>query len=262
MSVRHSLISQHVAIENARILEIGALNSPTYRRPTFNVSYVDYASREELAKKGISNPRYQLDGLVDVDFVVSGVRYSEVITQKFDLVVANHVIEHIVDPIAWLQDLGSLLDEGGCVFLSVPDRRYTFDLLRREATITDLLRAHFNRQVKPDFFNLLDHFWYTRPVKAADVWQQRHHDLLKQRRFTSEQALANAAKHAKEPYADVHCYAYTQESFKGLLEDLDEFSLIGFQELKVFPTVTGSNEFHVVLGGFNPTKGHRIGMTL
>lgn len=100
MSVRHSLISQHVVIEKSRILEIGALNSPAYRRPTFNVSYVDYASREELAKKGHANPRYQFDGLVDVDYVVSGIPYREVIAQKFDLVVANHVIEHIVDPIA------------------------------------------------------------------------------------------------------------------------------------------------------------------
>ena len=88
-----------MAIEKALILEIGALNSPTYCRQTSNGSYVDYASRVERAKKGISNPPYQFDGLVDVDYLVFGVPCSEVIIQKFDLVVPNHVIEHIVNSI-------------------------------------------------------------------------------------------------------------------------------------------------------------------
>jgi len=260
MSARLIAISGAVKLEASRILEIGALDNPTFRRPEFNVAYVDYATRQELAKKGNVNPRYQYDKLVDVDYVVNGRRYHDVISETFDLIVANHVIEHIADPIAWLYDLGMLLNPDGCIFLSVPDRRYTFDILRREASLIDLLRAHAYKQTKPDFFNILDHLWYSRPaVKARDVWRNDYHHLLGQRRFTPEQVLTAAKQHANEAYADVHCYAYSEPTFKQLLHELSEFSLLGFQDIEMFPVAEMTNEFYVLLRRFSPERAHRVG---
>lgn len=263
MSKHLSIVNSHVQLSpSARILEIGPLDSPTFKRPTYNVSYVDYATREELAKKGSVNPRYRYEGLVDVDYVVRGGRYGDFIDDRFDLVVANHVFEHIADPIAWLHDLGTLLRADGYVFLSIPDRRYTFDILRREASIVDLLRAHVTKQIKPDFFNLLDHFWHTRPVKAHDVWGGAHHELLKQRRFTGEQVISTSLRHSKDPYADVHCYAYSELSFRTLLGDLIELGLLGFQKFEVFPVVSGGNEFYCVLSQFESAKAGNIGLSI
>jgi SAM-dependent methyltransferase len=258
MSKRLSIISKYLSVRAARILEIGALDNPTFRRPSYNVAYVDYTTREELSKKGGSNPRYLYDKLVDVDYVVQGQSYREVIIEKFDLVVANHVFEHIADPITWLHEIGMLLKPDGYLFLSVPDRRYTFDILRREASVIDLIRAHVHQQVKPDIFHILDHFWYSRPVKSRDVWLNEHYGLLGERRFMPEQVLSIAKSHASQPYADVHCYAYSESSFRTLLSDLQMFSLLGFQKTDIYPVFEMTNEFHVVLHRFSASEAHRV----
>lgn len=242
-----------------RILEIGALNNPTYRRPAYRVEYVDFATREDLARRGAGNPRYAYEGLVDVDYVVPEGRYAEIIGEQFDLVVANHVAEHIPDLIGWLDDLGRLLTPSGAIFLSVPDKRYTFDLLRREADCFDLIHAHVNGQKKPNFANILEHFWCTRPVKTSDIWNDAHHADLEKRRFTAQQAVDTSIRFSRADYADVHCHAYTHRGFDALCQDLRGFGLLGFQDVRTFEPESGSNEFHVVLSAFDPALGKNVG---
>lgn len=251
MQRRVDLIKKHLDPTSVTILEIGALDSPTFTRDRYQVKYVDHASREELARGGGSNPRYAYDRLVDVDYVVLGQRYCDVVDSKFDIVVANHVIEHIPDAIGWLQDLGKLLRPEGIIFLSVPDRRFTFDIARRESNYIDLLRPHLAGQIKPDFLNLLDHFWNHKSVKPADVLAGRHHDLMKKMRFTPEGAFDNSLRLSQQPYADVHCHVFTEASFKETFDVIRGFGYLAYTSMSVYPLREGSNEFNVVLGGFD-----------
>lgn len=255
---RVSMIQQHIDPKQVKILEIGALDSPTFKAPEFRISYVDYASREELSKKSATNPRYAFERLVDVNYVVCGERYSDVIPEKFDLIVANHVIEHIPDVIGWLYDLGTLLRPDGMIFLSVPDRRYTFDIVRRESNFIDLIRPHITKQTRPDFLNILDHFWNHKSVQASDAWDGTHHAAVQRMRFSHTEAMAHTDKASKLPYADVHCHVFTASSFAELMEDLQKFGYIGFQDLAIGPVARGSNEFHVMLKHFNPAQCARV----
>jgi SAM-dependent methyltransferase len=248
---RTSIIRKHFDPEGARILEIGALNSPTFTKNKYRVEYADYASKAELAEGNKTNPRYAIDGLVDVDHVIAGRQYHEIIRNKFDIIVANHVVEHVPDVLGWLHDLGQVLVPNGIVFLSVPDRRFTFDIARRESNFIDLLRPHINRQVKPDFFNLLDHFWHYKPVKVADVMEGRHHELMKIMRFSPENAISQALRISKLPYAAVHCHVFTDTSFADTFPLLREFGYFAYRDIRVQPTEVGSQEFHAVLGGFD-----------
>ncbi len=52
-----------------------------------------------------------------------------------DLLVASHVIEHVPDLITWLREIASVLKPTGQARLAIPDRRYTFDLLRVETQL-------------------------------------------------------------------------------------------------------------------------------
>lgn len=249
---RKAIIESQSPAANALILEIGALDSPTYRREHgYQVRYADYASREELSQKGERNPRYALDRIVDVDYVVNGVDYSEVIHDRFDLIVANHVIEHVPDTITWLHGLGRLLRPGGRVFLSVPDKRFTFDIVRRETNCMDLLRNHIERRTRPGLLDLLDHFWNHKKVNAKDVATGRHHELIKQMRFSPRDALANAARMAELPYADVHCHVFTEASFRQLMLELAGFGFLAYRRQDIFPVRAGTNEFHVLLAEYD-----------
>ena len=40
---------------------------------------------------------------------------------RFDLIIATHVLEHVVDPVQFLGQLHDFLNSGGCVYLDVPD---------------------------------------------------------------------------------------------------------------------------------------------
>lgn len=42
---------------------------------------------------------------------------------KFDLIIACHVIEHLDDPIAFIMEMRRLLKPGGCLFLEAPSER-------------------------------------------------------------------------------------------------------------------------------------------
>lgn len=53
----------------------------------------------------------------------------------FDLVIANHVLEHVQRPIEFLRRIVELLAPGGCVYIDVPD-------VTRYASIADLHVAH------------------------------------------------------------------------------------------------------------------------
>lgn len=248
---RVAVIRKHLAPERACILEIGALDWATFRRPDYDIYYADYASRLELSKKADKYPRFKFEGLVDVDYVINGMPYSEGIDKRFELIIANHVIEHIPDVISWLLDLGRLLTSEGILFLSVPDRRYTFDILRRESNFIDLIRPYVTRQKRPDFVNILDHLWHHKEVKAAEVWANKHLGALDRMRFGHHEAIENAKNAARQAYADVHCHVFTKSSFVSVMTELQKFGLVSFADIVVEDVIVGRNEFHVVLKGFD-----------
>jgi SAM-dependent methyltransferase len=257
IDARRIAIGTRVQISGADILEIGALDSPTFPRPEHRVWFADFTDTEDLARKGDKNPRYERSRLVHVDYPIRGCRYRDVVDRRFDLIVANHVIEHVPDVITWLDDLGGLLRSGGQVFLSVPDRRYTFDILRRESNLVDLLRAHEARKSKPDFGDLFDHLWHYRPVKASEIWAGTHGAKLAHPRMSPTETLREARRQAAGDYHDVHCHVFTQNSFAALLEQLRELGLLGFSQLSVGSVARNTNEFHVFLSGYEPLADER-----
>lgn len=210
------------------------------------MKYADYASTNELAKKGEVNPRYQRERLVEVDYVVNDLRYASKIHEQFDLIVANHVVEHIPDVITWLNELGQLLSQNGLLFLSVPDKRYTFDIVRRETNFIDLLRAHYSKQLCPDLFDILDHLYHHKAVTKEAVWSGKHFEKLDKMRFSPMDALLRAKSLSKLPYADVHCHVFTSDSFQDIIETLRSFGFMHFDEVKFSVVHKGDNEFHAV----------------
>ena len=52
---RRKEINQYLDSREARILEIGALDDPTYTRPDYCIKYLDFTSTEMLATKNIAS---------------------------------------------------------------------------------------------------------------------------------------------------------------------------------------------------------------
>lgn len=119
-------------------LEVGAYYRPTLPRNMFKTRYVDFYTTKELQKEA------ERDGIdpvciVEVDYVVRGEDYRDVIKEKFDIVLANHVLEHVSNPIKWLNMVSELMEDNGILFVALPDKKYSFDRLRHNTSLAHLL---------------------------------------------------------------------------------------------------------------------------
>jgi SAM-dependent methyltransferase len=231
---------------DSEILEIGPFNNPTFRRESGEqVWYMDMFSKAELAEQHKGNPTRPAETILDVDYVVKEPAFSEKISRRFDMLVAHHVIEHVADPVFWFRQCSALLKQGGRVFLSIPDRRYTFDYFRPVSLAAHMVRAMEEKPSKPPLWQVVDHFYYHFKVDLDGIWAG---DLPT--KFTSRFSLAKAVEMAKAReaiYTDTHCWVFTPASFSQCIRELVESSYIPFQLESVEDTQYGTNEFRVML---------------
>ena len=124
-------------------LEIGALQDPMPMPKGTRVRYVDIAPTEQLRAMYPAKTRRWL---VDVDVVDDGEKLATVADDSQDFVASNHFFEHAEDPIGALRNMLRVVRPGGVVYMSVPDKRLTFDHARRPHA-ADLNTVHgFSRR--------------------------------------------------------------------------------------------------------------------
>lgn len=159
---RRDFLRRYRGNVTTRILEIGAFDNPTFHRELGDeVEYLDFFSREELIEMHRNNPRRNIAAAVVVDHVVKSSDFAMKLPAKFDVVVAHHVIEHVPDLIFWFGQIERLLAPDGVLFLSIPDRRYTFDYFRPVSLATQMMRTHFEHLERPDLWQLTEAFTIT-----------------------------------------------------------------------------------------------------
>jgi SAM-dependent methyltransferase len=244
---RQAFIRRHLDPDRLRIAEVGALDRPTFSPHRYQTKFIDYATSEQMARDKPDEPRFAIGRTVTVDYAVPDLNYSALIPERFDLIIASHVIEHIPDTIQWFAGLREILAPGGYIFLAVPDRRYTFDYLRRETTLADVLRAHRERLTKPDKIQIFDHLFHFRPIRGRDAWRGTINAKIGAGQYTAAEAWAEAERQACGPYANVHCHVYTFESFMTLFANLRERGFIQFEIVDCRDVAQWRNEFHVLL---------------
>ncbi len=119
------------------------------RREEGDIRYIDHATTEQLKIKYAVNDGHDISEIVDVSYVWDGGGLRKAIPDAvtFDYALASHVVEHVPDVIGWLNDIGTVLKPGGLIGLAIPDKRYTFDVLRDVSTVAQLIDNHL-RQIK------------------------------------------------------------------------------------------------------------------
>ena len=124
-------------------LELGPAHNPILpKRDGFRTKTVDYLDRDGLIAKYREFKQYSPDDIEEVDYVVpAGSSMAAVIAERFDLVLASHVLEHSVSLIDFINDCTSLLAPRGVLSLVVPDHRYCFDRFRERSSIGRIIDA-------------------------------------------------------------------------------------------------------------------------
>lgn len=118
-------------------IEVGALHSPLKVPPQAHVQYVDIKMPEELQKFYVGVKEIKV-----ADILTDGEKLTGIDDESQDFVIANHFIEHCQNPIGTIQNFLRVLKRKGILFLTIPDKRFTFDVRRPETTFEHLLRDY------------------------------------------------------------------------------------------------------------------------
>ncbi|WP_266157759.1 methyltransferase domain-containing protein [Dyella silvatica] len=209
-------------------VEIGALCSPIVSRGDGEVIYVDYADTDTLKKRYAEDSHVDVENIVHVDAIWGEKTLAEAIgsERKVDYVIASHVVEHVPDLISWLQELQSILNNNGQIRLVVPDKRFTFDYLRQETKLSEVVAANFMRARIPQPHAIIDFMINKVTVDNISSWDGLIDPDKLSRDFSLHDAI-NVATDAvtNKNYHDVHCWVFTPRSFAMLFIEMTKLGL-------------------------------------
>jgi hypothetical protein len=229
-------------------IEIGALDKPIIPPTSPGVFYVDHVDTPALREKYRDDPQVDTSKLVHVGGVWGEKGLPEIAASvaPADFLVASHVIEHVPDLIAWLNEIAAVLKNSGSLRLAIPDRRYTFDLLRSETVLADVLAAHLVGARVPQIRQIIDQVANVAAVDTWHVWD----GLLDRSALKPIHPPEDIEAWARDvlenhTYRDVHCWVFTPSSFARLMGRMAELGYHSFKCTQHFATEYRQNEFIV-----------------
>jgi len=223
-----------------RVLEIGPFSRPMLRGE--NISYADIMTKEQICEETIrrgENP----DTVPDIHYAngLAGI------PEKFDCIISSHNIEHYPDFINHLLSVYKLLVEGGLYCLIIPDKRFIFDQSLAETNIAEIIEAHIFPRPTHVLRHVLEHYALTTHNDPSEHWSGKHGEQPVKTMAERLKHALNVYRSDPEKYFDVHAWKFIPSSFRQIVEVLAEMDFIQFRPLRVYETVSGSNEFCAVL---------------
>ena len=126
-------------------IEFGALHNPVpLDHAKAKVKYADKLYKEQAIEAFPELEDVALN-IVETDFIVDLDRdqLTLIQNQNFDFVIANHVIEHLVNPIYFLKRISDNLKKDGLFLLTVPNMEFTHDSNRRLTRYKEVLLKYY-----------------------------------------------------------------------------------------------------------------------
>lgn len=226
-------------------LEIGPFDCPVIRGS--NVEYFDVLDQQGLYDRAVTIGR--TGNLTNIPFInyVSNTGDLTVINEKYDLVLSCHSIEHQIDFIQHLKDVEKILKTGGYYAVLLPDKRYCFDHFIRETTIADVLQYHFNKTSFHTVKSVIEHRALTCHNDIGRHWKNDHgENHIDPNHITNAIEEYNTGT-STNSYIDVHALQFTPDSFREIINLLNELGYIQLKVDKIYPTLLNSCEFYVIL---------------
>ena len=213
-------------------IEIGPSFRPLApKKEGYKVTIVDHCQKKELLLKyaHLGNIVLQIE---EVDVVISGIgSFDRIEDNKYDWIIASHVLEHIPNLLGFLKEMFKKLSPGGQLILILPNKDFTFDTERENSSLSKVLQ-HFEE-------DLTNH-------KESDIVEyflavvDRKKELLRPwKLFSSKtpmhtmQEMENAiAMRRKGNYIDIHAWVFTLRSLKKIFDGLSKLKAFEFEVRK------------------------------
>ncbi len=131
-----------------RGVEFGALQNPlSVNADVARVLYADRLSKRQALELFPELEEHR-GRIVEPDILFDADRddFADLHAHEFDFFIANHFIEHLVNPIRFLQGLSDVMKPGALLFLTVPEKEHTFDRLRELTSNQHLWNDYENEE--------------------------------------------------------------------------------------------------------------------
>ncbi|MCK1322161.1 methyltransferase domain-containing protein [Bradyrhizobium sp. 156] len=238
LSYRDKLLS-HLAL-SGKGAEIGPLNLPLLSKGEHKVLFVDH-----LDTAGIRKKYGHLEGVADIDrpMIDGSIEATLLGDAPLDYVVASQVMEHVPNPIKWMNEIASVLTIGGLLSISLPDRRMTFDLYREETNAADMIAAYLNEISVPDARAVYDHHSLASAVNmhfAIPESVYPHEVISGKGAIAAKIVEPNPIEIAKAArsgtYLDAHCWVFSPASFLLTMAQIAKEGILPFRCKQFYPT--------------------------
>lgn len=248
---RKEKMTKHLNL-NGTGLEIGPLCWPILTPEEAKIYYADHTTTDGLRKIYKGDKGVPSDQIVEVKYPLNGRSLLETVKkQRFEFILASHVIEHVPDIIDWLNDMANVLKPGGVLSLAIPDKRFTFDIDRNTSRISDAIGVHLDGLKKPSSVTVFDHFInYRDKIDPGQAWNGQVYasEMTAPHRYSAKQALQYCKiNRDSDEYVDTHTFVFTPSSFVELLRNLIDLSLVPFAVSDFDDTAKGEYEFFISL---------------
>ncbi len=242
-------------------IEIGALNSPlVILHDNAKVKYVDYKSVDEL-----KNCYPELDNFVKVDILSTAQNLEGLKNDSLDFIIANHVIEHLVNPMKSLQNWHTKLKHGGILYLAFPHALACPDKTRKITSVAHLVQDYATNIEEANDEHLLGfvHAWNPGYFKDPDeigrvltyMWE-RGLNYLDAR---AQEMLIHNADSVKELLSnrkmEAHQHSFNYQTMLDLFQHIYERSSFKYQLIDLSMTKYLLNEFIFILKKIHPGEG-------
>ena len=193
---RHRFIGASLLTGNG--IEIGALNRPMQLHAGCSVEYLDIDSYQNLRQLFP-----EIGNIVENKYTanISTHSLSEITKKTFDFVVINHVLEHVPNPIKTIAHVYSAINATGCLALSIPDKRNSYDRHRPLTAYEHILADYYLNTSETENHHLVESL----ASKHSDVFETKEKFLLK----------LQLLKERRD-----HLHVWTCETFKEHLEKI------------------------------------------
>ena len=213
------------------VLEIGPYFNPIaaraagYRTTTLDVFDTDQLRQNAAVDPNIPQERHK--EIEEVDLVGSACDLADLTTarygtdQRFDWILSSHNIEHIPNPVRFLQQCAAVLRPGATLRLAVPDKRYCFNHFRTLTEVNEWLEAFYEVRSQPTPYQLFRHRTiFSDSLSNGKGWTPTRTSLA------VFQEYFGSSGNVPSRYIDTHCWAFTPESFELIVRDMIAFGLV------------------------------------
>lgn len=118
-------------------IEFGALNAALKLPNNATVKYADIQTPEQLKVFLAQYERITVPDIVTDIQTMAGIE-----DRSLDFVIANHVLEHVENPLSAFRAIARTLRRDGIAFIALPDKRFTFDRKRPITPLAHLIKDY------------------------------------------------------------------------------------------------------------------------